>query len=93
MARHAVVDLCAIFRLDPASPLADRLPPSDEQRLTVFLAAAGVRVRADEESIANFIALRGTYEPYVQALGSFLIMPLPAWIPPEGVRDSWHTKR
>ncbi len=91
MARHAVVDLCAVFRLKPAPPAVDRLSPSEEKRLETFLAAVDVRLRADEASVAKFRALRAMYEPYVQALSSFLIMPLPEWAPPEGVSDSWHT--
>jgi hypothetical protein len=27
----------------------------------------------------------------VDAMESFLIMPLPEWVPQEGVKDSWHT--
>jgi len=91
MARHAVVDLCAVFRLKPTPLVVDRLPPSEEKRLESFLAAAEVRFRADEASVAKLRALRAMYEPYVQALSSFLIMPLPDWLPPEGVSDSWHT--
>jgi Ion channel len=91
MARHAVVDLYVIFRLAPVSPPVDRLPPAEEKRLEGFLAAAGVRMRTDEASVANFMALRAMYEPYVQSLSTFLIMPLPAWIPSEGAHDSWHT--
>jgi Ion channel len=91
MARHAVLDLCAIFRLEPVSPPVDRLPPAEEKRLQGFLVAAGVRMRTDEASVANFMTLRAMYEPYIQALSSFLLMPLPAWIPPEGAHDSWHT--
>jgi len=91
MARHAVVDLCAVFRLTPTPPAVDRLPPSEEKRLESFLAAVDVRFPADEASVARFRDLRATYEPYVQALSRFLIMPLPDWVPPEGVKDSWHT--
>ena len=91
MARHAVVDLCAVFRLKPTPPPADRLPPSEEKQLVSFLAAVDVRLRADEASVAKLRAMRATYEPYVQALSSFLIMPLPAWVPRQGVQDSWHT--
>jgi len=91
MARHAVVDLCAVFRLKPTPPPVDRLPPSEEKRLESFLTAVDVRFPADEASVAKFRALRAMYEPYVQALSSFLIMPLPEWVPPEGVKDSWHT--
>ena len=86
----AVVDLCAVFRLKPTPPV-DRLPPSEERRLESLVATVGVRFRADEASVAKFRALRAMYEPYVQALSTFLIMPLPEWVPPEGVNDSWHT--
>ena len=91
MARHAVVDLCAVFHLKPTPPPVDRLPPSEEKRLETFVAAVGVRFRTDEASAAKFRALRAMYEPYVQALSSFLIMPLPEWVSPEGVKDTWHT--
>jgi hypothetical protein len=91
MARHAVVDLCAVFNLKPTPPPVDRLPPSEEKRLESFVAAAGVRFRADGASGAKFRALRATYEPHVHALSSFLMMPLPEWMSPEGARDRWHT--
>jgi hypothetical protein len=91
MARHAVVDLCAVFRLKPTPPAVDRLPPPEERRLASFVATVGVRLSTDAAAIAKFNALRATYEPYVEALSSFLIMPLPRWVPPEGAHDSWHT--
>jgi ion channel len=91
MARHAVVDLCAVFRLKPTPPAVDRLPPPEERRLQTFVATVGVRFCADAAAIAKFNALRAMYEPYVEALSSFLIMPLPRWVPPEGAHDSWHT--
>jgi hypothetical protein len=90
MARHAMADLYAIFNLKPVSPAIDRLPPAEEQRLAVYLAAAGVRLRTDEASIANFMALRARYETHVQSLSSFLLMPLPGWVPPEDTPDLWH---
>ena len=90
MARHAVVDLCAVFRLAPAPPAVDRLPPSEEARLEAFLGGLEVRFHADPASVGKLRALRGTYEPYVHALSSFLIMPLPEWVPREGAMDTWH---
>lgn len=93
MARHAVVDLCAVFRLEPVSPPVDRLPPSEAKRLETCLVAGGIRLRTDEACVASFMALRAMYEPYVQALSSFLMMPLPAWLPPDGAQDTWHTMR
>jgi hypothetical protein len=90
MARHAVRDLCVIFRLEPA-PSGDRLPAADEKRLESVLSAIGLRLRSDEASVANFVSLRSTYEPYVHALSSYLLMPLPAWVPREAVQPGWHT--
>ena len=90
MARHAVADLCAVFRLEPASP-PDRLPAAEAKRLESVLAAVGVRLRSDEASIAEFMSLRSMYEPYVHALSRFLLMPLPAWVPPEAAQHDGHT--
>ncbi len=91
IARHAVVDLCAVFRLEPMARPVDRLPPAEEQRLEAALTAVGVRLRADEASVVKFRTLRARYEPYVQALSSFLLMPLPDWVGPERTNDTWHT--
>jgi ion channel len=91
MARHAVVDLCAVFGLKPTPPPADRLPPEEEKRLESFLTAGGIPLDVADGASAKLTALRATYEPYVQALSSFLIMPLPEWVPPAGVKEQWHT--
>jgi hypothetical protein len=79
MARHAVVDLAQVFRLDPRAPSPDRLSPSDLARLFDLLAQAG-RSPADTAVAARRLAdLRRTYEPYVNALADRLLMSLPAW--------------
>jgi hypothetical protein len=33
--------------------------------------------------------IRETYEPYLNALGRFLLMPLPQWLPDERAKDNW----
>jgi hypothetical protein len=91
MARHAVVDLCAVFRLPPLPPSPDRLPAPELARLRQFLAAAGVRLREGEAAESKLNALRAMYEPYVNTLGQFVIMTLPDWVPPPDAPDSWHT--
>jgi len=91
MARHAVIDLCAVFQLQPTAPPVDRLSPAESRRLQTFLVAAGVQLRADETSTTKLTTLRATYEPYVHALSDFLSMALPDWVPPDGTKDSWHT--
>jgi nitrate reductase NapE component len=91
MARHAVVDLCAVFRLKPTPPPADRLSREKEQRFESYLAAGGVRLRLVDGASARLAALRAMYEPYVQALSDFLIMGLPDWVPAADEKAPWHT--
>ncbi|HEY2388740.1 MAG TPA: potassium channel family protein [Candidatus Binatia bacterium] len=93
MARHAVVDLCAVFHLQPLDPPVDRLPSVDEKRFEALIAPVDARFRAEEDSAAKLKALRATYEPYVHALSHFLLMPLPRWIPPADMPDRWHAIR
>jgi Ion channel len=83
MARHAVVDLCGVLSLDPMQTRVDRLPAGAQKELERWLGTAAHRLRTDEGSIAKLHALRASYEPYVQALSNFLLMPLPDWVPPE----------
>ena len=89
MARHAVVDLCAVFHLTPSPPPVDRLPAASKERLEEFLTKARCRLRGEEACLAKLSALRAMYEPYVHALSVFLMMPLPDWVPPENARDNW----
>lgn len=91
MARHALVDLAQVFNTPPAAPEPDRLPPPDLLRLRQSLAAAGLDLRDDEAAEHKLIELRRMYEPYVKALGDYMFMRLPHWIPPTGVIDNWQT--
>jgi hypothetical protein len=89
MASHAVKDLCAVFHLTPAFSFTDRLPGEERERLEAFLTASGFRLRGDAKSLAKLGTMRAMYEPYVHALAAYLMMPLPAWVPPEGAQDNW----
>jgi len=91
MARHAVVDLAAIFspRVGPTGE--DRLPPAELARLRERLVASGVAIRAGEEADEKLTELRAMYERHAEALSRHLLMPLPQWMPPEGAPDNWQT--
>jgi hypothetical protein len=79
MARHAVVDLAQVFRLEPRAPSPDRLSPADAARLFRLLGEAGRPVSDTADAAQRLADLRGTYEPYVNALAERLLMPLPNW--------------
>jgi hypothetical protein len=89
MARHAVVDLSQVLGRPPRAPETDRLPPPDLLRVRAMLVASGMVLREGQEADARLAELRRTYEPYANALASYLLMPLPAWIPVPGVKDNW----
>jgi hypothetical protein len=90
MARHAVADLTGVLGLKPASD-EDRLPPAELARLRASLASSGMPLPEGPAVDERLAHLRKLYEPYVQALSRFLLMPLPSWLPPEGAKDNWET--
>ena len=89
MARHAVVDLARVFNQEPRAPRPDRLPETELLRLKQALAEAGMPFKQDAGAVEHLLHLRQMYEPYAHALSEFLLMPLPAWLPPAGAKDNW----
>jgi hypothetical protein len=91
MARHAVVDLAQIFNASPQAPRDDRFPPEDMARLREVLAAANIALRDGADANQKLAELRQMYEPYVNSLANYLMMPLPPWIPARMTADNWRT--
>ncbi|HEX8141107.1 MAG TPA: potassium channel family protein [Pyrinomonadaceae bacterium] len=91
MARHAVVDLSQIFNASPQPPTEDRFPPAEMTRLRAMLTAANLSLRDGEEANERLAELRLMYEPYVNSLADYLMMPLPPWIPAKTTADNWRT--
>ncbi len=89
MARHAVVDMSRVFNQQPRPPSPDRLPPSELNDVRKALAASGHVLPEDEKVDNKLNRLRLAYEPYLNALGNYLLMPLPQWRPREPSRDNW----
>jgi hypothetical protein len=94
VSRHAAADLSHILNLAPVEPRLDRLDPATIELL--WRAATKHGLVVDEVgSLPRFAerlrAVRATYEPYLEALATYLQMPLPAWAPATDARDNWET--
>jgi hypothetical protein len=91
MARHAAVDLAQVVnaQYDPHAP--DRLPPEELAKLRKTLAAAGMRLRDDDEADAKLLKMRSLYEPYCDALARRLLLSIPAWMRDEKKKDNWQS--
>jgi hypothetical protein len=90
MARHAIVDLAQVLGTPPKPPPHDRLAAEVFERLAERLAAAGITLEGTEVE-RRLAAYRQTYEPYLNALGEYLLMPLPPWVGKAKAHDNWQS--
>ncbi|HWZ99368.1 MAG TPA: potassium channel family protein [Candidatus Dormibacteraeota bacterium] len=92
IARHAVVDLSQVFGTPPKPLPQDRLPAADLRRIRDTLAQHGLKLLDGEAADRRLTDLRNMYEPYIFALATYLMQPLPGWIPQlKGKKDNWQT--
>jgi hypothetical protein len=92
IARHAVVDLSQVFGTPPRALPQERLPAADLVRIRDILAQHGLKLHDGEAADRRLAELRAMYEPYIFALASYLMQPLPGWIPQaKGKKDNWQT--
>ncbi len=91
MCRHTVVDLAQVFYATPRETSADRLPPIELKRMRKSLIESGYQLRETADADEKLTKLRGMYEPYLNALSSYLYVELPPWILAKEVTDNWKT--
>jgi Ion channel len=91
MARHVAVDLCQAVNARPVEPPEDRLPPERLAVLRQFLRDAGLELADGAAAASRLAELRGMYEPFVQALASRFLMPLPRVFSEGEPVDNWQT--
>jgi hypothetical protein len=91
MARHAIVDIAQIFDTSPLKHDTQRLPDEDLARLRSILSDSGVMMSSEPGDDGTLLDLRAMYEPYVQVLSRYLMMPLPGWLPKPRATDNWQT--
>ena len=87
MARHAAIDLAYLLGT-PLTSVEDRLPPGELADVRSALERAGLRPNRSKAADQALIALRESYEPYVAALSTRLMMPLPGWRAERGAGDN-----
>jgi hypothetical protein len=88
IARHAAVDLAQILG-GPLDWTVDRLPREELAALRRDLGDAGLTLSL--EANAQLAELRRSYEPYVAALSTRLMMATPPWRHATAVRYNWKT--
>jgi hypothetical protein len=91
MCRHTVVDLAQVFYATPRETTIDRLPTSELKRLRSSLTESGYSLLEGAEADDKLVKLRGMYEPYINALASYLYVDLPPWILAKEAADNWKT--
>ncbi len=91
MTRHAVVDIAQIFNTSPHPCPKDRLMPDTLAVLRARLAEAGVPLREGAEAERKLTEIRKKYEPYVNALADYLLMPVPPWVLDANTVDNWQS--
>src|SRR5262249_6206573 len=90
-ARHAVVDLALVLKTPPQACDPERLPGDQLQQLREQLRQTGLDVAEGEAVAAQLAEVRGTYEPFLNALARRLMFALPAVVPEQTAPDNWQT--
>jgi len=91
MTRHAVVDLAQVFNTSPVKNDGYRLDEPELARLRTTLGQSGLVLRNEPGDTNTLAELREMYEPYIEVLSDYLLMPLPGWLPKKKATDNWQT--
>jgi hypothetical protein len=89
--RHAVGDLSNVFGVTPNAAATERLGPEAAHHLREIAVKGGLAGAASADAAARLSAIRVSYEPYLVALSTYLLMPLPPWTPAAGAQDNWES--
>ncbi|MEI9977819.1 MAG: potassium channel family protein [Edaphobacter sp.] len=94
MARHALVDLGGVFRVQQRKAWLqqtriDRLPSKDFYHLCEALGDNQLLLCGDPAAARRLNTIRALYEPHALALSDYLRMPLPVWVAAPKLNDQW----
>ena len=90
MARQVLVEMARSFQIQPSRyDGGDRLDATAFARLMAVFAEAGVGWTGGPQDEETLAALRATYEPLLDGLARYLLLPLPGWTAGEDDADHW----
>jgi hypothetical protein len=90
MARHAAVDLSQVLHVVP-NHATDRLTGVELEQVRQALERAGLRPARSPAADRQLDELRRSYDPYINAIAEWLMMPAPSWLRPDGLKDNWQS--
>jgi hypothetical protein len=90
MARQVLVEMARSFQVAPSHYAgSDRLSHDTYLRMEAALAEVGLDWAGGPEAEATLAALRATYEPLLDGLAAYLLIPVPGWVPESDAADHW----
>ena len=91
MSRHALVDLCQVFNIEPVIGDRERLSSEGMEKLRDLLLREGVSFSCRGKSKCELEWLREQYEPYVKGLAERLLLTLPPFYMEKKKKDNWQS--
>ncbi|MEO8925587.1 MAG: potassium channel family protein [Caulobacteraceae bacterium] len=90
MARQVVLEMARSLEVS-APPVVerDRLPAEDFERMLETFQEAGLTWNGGEAAQETLAGVRGTYEPVMEGLAKYLLIPLPPWVADHDSIDHW----
>jgi len=92
IARHAAVDLTIAYYMKPIPPPTERMSKKDLVTIRKLLKETKVSLREGTKADEKLQYLRNLYEPYIQALSDFYLMPITPFLSDEKIEEAWRRK-
>jgi hypothetical protein len=89
IARHAAIDLTIAFYLSPKPHTVNRMTNKDLITIRALLKKQHFPLRVGKKADEKLLYLRSLYEPYMQALSEFFLMPITPFIVDGEIVEAW----